>query len=192
VYGEVVDPSIGPLIRGHGLDGVVSLRGPRPHPVMLGLYAEYDVFAFPSREEEPFGLVALEALAGGCAPVVSRDAGVAEWLVHGVHCLKAARDAPSFARVLARILDGEIPLEPIARRGSAAVWRELHIDAIVPRIERLLRDASSDPRSPSGTPAEALRLAWLAESAALSYARDGVPAWDIGLRPALTDRGASV
>src|SRR5207302_9351859 len=105
IYGEVADPSFGPMIRRHGLGGVVSLQGPRPHKVLLELYGEYDVFAFPSREEEPFGLVVLEALAGGCVPVISRDSGVSEWLVHGVHCLKTARDAPSFAGVLARILD---------------------------------------------------------------------------------------
>jgi len=41
------------------------------------LYARADVFVMPS-VSEPFGLVALEAMRGGAAVIVSHDAGVAE------------------------------------------------------------------------------------------------------------------
>jgi glycogen synthase len=172
VYGEVGDPSIPPLIRQHDLSDHVTLHGPRPHAELVKLYGEYDVCAFPTREIEPFGLVPLEALSQGCVPVMTRRCGVAEWLVHGVHCLKSARNPLAFADVFSRILDGEVSLEALARRGSAAVWRDFHLDAILPRIEQTLREATERRRAASGTPADAFRLARLAECLAHSFVQE--------------------
>lgn len=172
VFGDVVDPSIDPLIRRRDLSRHVALMGPRPHREVLELYAEYDLFAFPTREHEPFGLVPLEALAKGCVPVISRRCGIAEWLVHGVHCLKAARNAPAFADVFARVLDGALALEPIARRGEEAVWRDFHIDAVLPRIENALRDASHRPRTAAGSSSDAYRLARLADGLARTFVQE--------------------
>ena len=62
----------------------------------------------------------------------------ASWDFHGVHCLKAERTAEAFARVFAGILDRAIDLEPLGRRASAVIWRDFHLDAILPRIEQAL------------------------------------------------------
>ena len=88
--------------------------GVRPHAELLELYGEYDVFAFPTRDREPFGLVPLEAAARGCVPVITRRCGIAEWLVHGVHCLKVDRSCRGLRGRLGAILEGEIALEPMA------------------------------------------------------------------------------
>jgi glycosyltransferase involved in cell wall biosynthesis len=151
------------MIRDLGLSDQVRLLGVRPHREITELYGQYDVFAFPSRDREPFGLVPLEAAAQGCVPIIPQRCGVAEWLVDGVHCLKVARSAEAFAGVLRSIMSGEIALEPIARRAETAAWRDFHIDAILPRIERQLRAAAAQPRSGAGSAAEAYRLARLAE-----------------------------
>jgi glycogen(starch) synthase len=162
-FGAVTDPTIPPMIRKHGLDRHVRLMGPRPHAQVLDLYGDYDVLAFPTREREPFGIVPLEALSRGCVPVLTRRCGIAEWLVHGVHCLKAPRNAPAFARVFGQILDGQVALGPLARRGGEAVWRDFHLDVLVPRIEEALAAAARRPRRGQGTPAEAYTLSRLAE-----------------------------
>lgn len=47
------------------------------------LYARADVMALLSKME-PFGLVAVEAMACGCLPIVSDDGGLAEIVTHGV------------------------------------------------------------------------------------------------------------
>lgn len=172
VYGELNDPSIPSMIRELGLTGHVRLCGPRPHDELLDLYAGYDMLAFPTQGREPFGIVPLEALSRGCVPVVTRISGVAEWLVHGIHCIKAARDAAAFAAVFAGVLDGRIALGPIAGRGEAAVWRDFHLDAVLPRIERALLDASRRPRTSAGSADDAYRLARLAEGLARSFVRE--------------------
>jgi glycosyltransferase involved in cell wall biosynthesis len=163
IYGAVDDPYFGSLIGKLKLEGQVQLCGARPHRELMELYTRYDVFAFPTREREPFGLVPLEAAARGCVPIITRRCGVAEWLVHGVHCLKAARTAEAFAGMLRAILEGRIALEPIARRAETAAWRDFHLDAILPRIERKLAAAARQERKGAGTAADAYRMARMAE-----------------------------
>ena len=163
IYGAVNDGSFAEAIRGKGLTRHVTLKGPLDQSALLERYNDYDVFAFPGRTGEPFGFAPLEALSRGCVPVINRRCGVGEWLVHGVHCLKASRDAESFANVIARVLDGELRLEPIARRGEEAVWRDFHLEAQIPSIEKSLERASATPRLDAGSEADAYRLAMLAE-----------------------------
>ncbi len=67
---------------------------------------------------------------------------------------------------------GEIDLEPIGRRGEATAWRDFHLDAILPRIERMLVDASRRPRQRAGTGAEAYRMARMAEQLAQALVQE--------------------
>jgi glycosyltransferase involved in cell wall biosynthesis len=163
VYGKCTDPSFLDLITHHDLRDHVVLMGSRPHAELMRLYAEYDVFAFPTEEREPFGLAPLEAAAAGCVPVITQNCGIAEWLVHGVHCLKADRTPRAFAEVFRRIADHQIDLEPLGRRGEVTAWRDFHIDTILPRIERMLVRASRQSRAGAGTAEDAYRLARMAE-----------------------------
>jgi glycosyltransferase involved in cell wall biosynthesis len=163
IYGQVDGPFFAHRIRELELENQVRLLGVRPHDELLELYGQYDVFAFPSRDREPFGLVPLEAAARGCVPIITRRCGIAEWLVHGVHCLKVGRTAAAFAAAFGAIMAEDVALEPIARRAEAAAWRDFHIDAILPRIEAKLALAAGQPRARAGNAAEAYRLARLAE-----------------------------
>ena len=168
IYGEVSDPFFGSLIQNLGLTGQVRLMGVRPQAELSRLYREYDVLAFPTQPREPFGLVPLEAAAQGCVPVIAGQCGIAEWLVHGVHCLKAGRNPRAFARVFRQIREGEIALEPIARRAAEAACTDFHIDSIIPRIEDLLRDAASRGRPAIHHSEDFCRMAQLAEQLAKS------------------------
>jgi glycosyltransferase involved in cell wall biosynthesis len=163
VYGKAYSTEFASAIAALDLADHVHLKGARPQAELLELYHQYDVLAFPSMDREPFGLVPLEAAARGCVPLVARCCGIAEWLVQGVHCLKAPRRAEAFARVFRAIRDGEIDLAPIARRAAAAAWRDFHLDAILPRIEEKLIRAAAQPRAGGGSAAEAYRLARIAE-----------------------------
>ena len=163
LYGNVADPFFPDLITKRGLAGHVTLKGSKPHAELLPLYDTYDAFLFPTRPGEPFGVAPLEAAARGCVPIISDVCGIAEWLVHGIHVLKAPRTAEAYASTLGAIMARRIDLEPLARRGAAVARREFHIDAIIPRIEAVLERASRRPRAGAGDPAEAYHLAVLAE-----------------------------
>ena len=172
VFGKATDGTYADLIRSLGLGDVVTLKGSLSHPEMLRAYRDYDLFAFPGRVGEPFGIAPLEALAAGCLPVLADRCGAAEWLVHGVHALKVPRTAEGFASAFGSVLGGGVAVGPVASRGQAAVWRDFHLDAQLPKIEAALARESARPRAGAGTSAEAYRLAVLAEKLAYVLVQD--------------------
>lgn len=72
-----------------GLDRQVTFAGYIDEETRNQLYAHADVAVFPSLYE-PFGLVALEAMATGTPVVVGDTGGFAETVNHGVNGIKAA------------------------------------------------------------------------------------------------------
>jgi glycosyltransferase involved in cell wall biosynthesis len=163
VYGQVTDSYFPGLALKRGVRDIVHFHGPLTQHELTSRYLEHDIFLFPTRPGEPFGVAPLEAAARGCVPLMSHTCGLAEWLVHGVHCLKAPRRVEAFAASLAAVLDGTIDLDPIRRRLPGIVRLDFHLDVIIPRIEAVLRSAAGRSRAGAGTPEEAYRLALLAE-----------------------------
>ncbi len=166
LYGQGAGPNVQVLIDHLGLRRWVALKGPRTQAELARLFVGYDVFAFPTWEREPFGVAPLEAAAAGCVPVLSRCCGIAEWLVHDVHCLKVERSAEAFAGVMRDVMEGRIDLESLGRRVRAVVWRDFHLDRLLPRIEVALARAAARPRAGAGDGPEAYQLALLADRSA--------------------------
>src|SRR5262249_51225240 len=106
LYGKVMDDTYPSLVRHHDLGEYVRLQGLRGQRELAERSRDYDVFAFPTWEREPFGFAPLEAAAAGCVPVLTNNCGIGEWLVHAVHCWKIERHAAALADALADILDG--------------------------------------------------------------------------------------
>lgn len=178
LYGKVTDPTVAPLPRQHGVEDRVHFRGACSQHELVQRYArhEYDMFAFPTWEREPFGCAPLEAAAYGCVMAMTQSCGIGEWFVHDVHCLKAPRTAEAFARLFQDVLEGRIELAPLGRRASAVIWRDFHLNALLPRIERALATAARQPRVGAGAVDEAYRLALLAERLTQVLVQEGTPA----------------
>jgi glycogen(starch) synthase len=166
MYGREAGPEWRELILALDLADRIRLKGLRSHAEMLALYDDYDVFAFPTWSREPFGFVALEAAAAGCLPVVTADSGIAEWLIDGVDCLAAPRNAGAFAHRFAEILRGEVDFAGIVARGQASAWHYFHIDRAVGQVEAVLDAARADVRLPRGSLAQFFTLARFAEGMA--------------------------
>ena len=79
------------------------------------------------------------------------------------------RTPEAFGEAFAGIMSGRIDLEAIARRGSISALRDYHIDAILPKIESVLRRASVQPRDGAGNSADAYRLARMGEQLAAAF-----------------------
>ncbi len=111
----------------------IELAGYRPHAAVLEAMARAAIVVVPSRWPEPFGLTALEAMAGGAALVCSGRGGLAE-LVRGVAAIvdpdrsaemaetlcRLAADAPERARL------GEAGRARAAAYGLPAARTRLH------------------------------------------------------------------
>jgi glycosyltransferase involved in cell wall biosynthesis len=166
LYGYVDSPRWQVLIDKLNLRPQVTLHGTRSQAELARAYRNCDLFAFPTWSREPFGVAPLEAAAQGCVPVLAQSCGIAEWMLDAVECLKAERSIEGFSAVFADAYDGKIDLNELGTRAANLVWRDFHIDAVAPRIERILQETSRKPRQDGGKPEEAYRLAILAENTA--------------------------
>lgn len=80
-----------------------------------------DVVAVPSRFE-PFGIIALEAMAGGSPVVVSRVGGLAEIVEDGVDGLEVnPNDPPSLAKAAVKVLSDQELASRLAARAKEKV-----------------------------------------------------------------------
>jgi D-inositol-3-phosphate glycosyltransferase len=97
-----------------GVLSQVRFVPPQPHHLLATYYRAADVVVVPSRSES-FGLVALEASACGTPVVATAVGGLLSLVDDGINgYLVPERDADSFARRVARIIDDET----LARRMS--------------------------------------------------------------------------
>lgn len=95
---------IGKLIQEFGLENNVLFPGRLDHTVLPAYYAAADICVVPSHYE-PFGLVAIEAMACG-TPVIASDVGGLQFTVipEETGLLAPAKDDAAFAEAIERIL----------------------------------------------------------------------------------------
>jgi len=109
-----------------GID--VKFTGSRRGEELAAMLNNHRMLVVPSLWEEPFGVVALEAMACGCVPVVAAAGGLPEAVGDaGVTFEKG--DARALAECLAGLLGDEARLEELRRRAPAHLER--HRAAVV-------------------------------------------------------------
>jgi glycosyltransferase involved in cell wall biosynthesis len=100
----------------------------------------------PSLWAEPFGLVALEAMAMGTPVVAARSGGLAEVLVDGeTGYLTPPGDSNSLAAALRRVLEDD---DLRSRMSSAARLRaeRFREDPVISELERIYRETVDSTR----------------------------------------------
>ena len=119
----------------------VILAGQVPHDQVLRAWSHCAIATAPSSWPEPFGLVALEAMAAGRPVVATRSGNLADLVSDGVTGLLVPPDDPvALGAALARLLERADLREEM---GKAAFQRSMDFraDAVVPRLEQVYRDA---------------------------------------------------
>lgn len=103
------------------------------------LYKDYDALVLPSREHDPFGLVAAEAMTAGIPAVVTDACGIADYLGNGKDALVArADDADSLKRAIGVLADANAR-ERIAAEGSKTAKERFSAERMVAEYETLFR-----------------------------------------------------
>jgi glycosyltransferase involved in cell wall biosynthesis len=125
-----------------GVASCISWRSGVAHSKLLSLLPEYDAFLFPTQTREPFGFTPIEAAACGLVPIITRNAGVAERLVNGVHALKIDRTPSSLAAAMHQLLNNELDIAAMGRRASRLVREDLGFSRCLDEIERVLRGSA--------------------------------------------------
>lgn len=126
-----------------GIAHQVTFAGRRTGPSLAAALNAHQVLVVPSVWEEPFGVVALEAMACGCVPLVARSGGLPEAVGLGGAVFERA-DPQSLAQGIAALLGAPEALDRY--RSCAAAHLERHSrDAVAKRYLQVITDAARKP-----------------------------------------------
>jgi glycosyltransferase involved in cell wall biosynthesis len=118
-----------------GLASKVTLLGHLSREEMERSFAHVWVQVVPSRWEEPFGLVAAEALMRGTAVIASNTGGLAEFVrPNDTGLLVPPQDSAALAEALLLLLENRGLAESLGQAGRAFALRHLTEDVFVDRF----------------------------------------------------------
>ena len=130
-----------------GLDRQVTFAGYIDEETRNQLYAHADVAVFPSLYE-PFGLVALEAMATGTPVVVGDTGGFAETVAHGVNGIRAAAgSAADLAEQVCALLGDPGLSRRLARRALKDVEEKYSWPSIARQYEAIYQQIVFSPEA---------------------------------------------
>jgi glycosyltransferase involved in cell wall biosynthesis len=127
------------MVQEAGLEEAIQLAGFISDETRNELYAVADIAVFPSRYE-PFGIVALEAMAAGTPVVVSNVGGLSEVVDHGVTGLRAETTPDAIADAILDILHHPDLAAERARRAQNVVRTQYSWESIADRTLEVYRE----------------------------------------------------
>jgi glycosyltransferase involved in cell wall biosynthesis len=126
------------LVAALDLTGNVTMHGFRPHDELAQAYDRAWALAVPSLWEEPFGVVATEAMMVGTAVVASRSGGLAEIVRDGqTGYLVPPGNADALAAALLRLLQDRALAERMGRASRDLALGEFSESRMVDRFVQL-------------------------------------------------------
>ena len=100
-----------------GISSQVHFAGRRTGADLVAALNEHQVLVVPSVWQEPFGVVALEAMACGCVPLVSRSGGLPD-AAGAAGVVFELGDRQALAQALEELLDDPPPTDPLRAPGA--------------------------------------------------------------------------
>jgi glycosyltransferase involved in cell wall biosynthesis len=124
-----------------------------PNTAVMEAWRRATLALVPSIWPEPFGIVVIEAMSGGCPVVASRIGGIPDIVVEGeTGLLVPPADSDALRDAIARLLGNRDMMHRMGRAGRTRA-RLFQADAVVPQIEGVyqeaLRGIEHDSRQPS-------------------------------------------
>ena len=117
----------------------VRLLPSLPRGQLTALYGALDLFVLASREVDPFGMVAAEAMAEGTPVLVTSVCGIASDLHDGREAFIAKPRASEIDKVLKRVMRRPDLRAVVGKQGRAFVNKHYRLETMVAEFERVLR-----------------------------------------------------
>jgi len=123
-----------------GLTPQIHFRGAHSGADLATIYRRHRILVVPSRYREPFGIVALEGIACGCAVIASEGGGLAD-AVGPCGRLVPNCDVAALATAIERLRGDQAELERY-RQGGALHLRAYRPDRVAARYREVLATAA--------------------------------------------------
>jgi len=108
--------------------------------VLADFYLSHDVIVLPSREHDPFGLVAAEAMMLGVPVIITDVCGIAEYLLDDENVLIAKADSSeALQEAIKKLRDAKLR-DKIAAAGKKSAHALFKIDAMVDAYAQILSE----------------------------------------------------
>ncbi|MGN6473303.1 MAG: glycosyltransferase family 4 protein, partial [Mycobacteriales bacterium] len=140
IIGPGVDQHVAALRALAGELGVadrLTIESALPREEIAAAYAEADAFLFPSRWDEPFGMVPLEAMTQATPVIATRRGGSAEFLTDGLNCIEVPTDDPAAIAAAVRALAKDDSLRRRLVNGGLTTSAAYRIDRFADELERI-------------------------------------------------------
>ena len=118
----------------------IKFTGKVEQSQLPGIYREHDIFVFPSKWQEPFGLTHLEAMSSGTPVISTTDGGHGEFLKDGENALVFEKENPGgLAAQISRLIRDNDLARHLAATARAMVEQEFTLKRYVADIEAFLQ-----------------------------------------------------
>ena len=133
-----VDQQVAEQVTALNLAERVDFQGWLPHCDLAALYGRARLVVMPSRWQEPFGIVGLEAQALG-RPVAAYDVGgIRDWLKDGVTgFLASPGDIPALAAAITRLIEEPVTATSLGEAGRHLTQEWFHRQGLMDRLTDL-------------------------------------------------------
>ena len=132
-----------------GITSQVHFAGRRTGADLVSALNEHQVLVVPSLGQEAFGVVALEAMACGCVPLVSRSGGLPDAAGAGGMTFDSG-DSQALAQAIEELLDDPALLDRLRAAGTTHLARHTR-DRVARDYLQVLADACRS-RTPQSAP----------------------------------------
>lgn len=117
-------------------------------PDIAAAYSRFDVLVLPSRENDPFGLVAAEAMMLGIPVIVTDQCGIADYLEHEKDALIVkAGSVKELSEALNRMLNVDSRMS-MAKRGEKTAKQKFSVKTMVQNYEHVFTGKTPVPTKP--------------------------------------------
>lgn len=105
-------------------------------------YRSIDMLVLPSRDNDPFGLVAAEAMSVGTPVIVTDQCGIADYLTNGKDALIVKADSPeALVQAISRLSDAETR-ERMGAEGKKTAHDKFSAERMVDAYDALISSSS--------------------------------------------------
>ncbi len=102
-------------------------------------YASLGLLILPSREHDPFGLVAVEAMSLGVPVIVTDACGIADYLTNNENALIVKAGSTEELRTAIRsLIDDPVKREKLAKAGQETVQRDFTVEKMIAQYEAIM------------------------------------------------------